>query len=168
MQTYDQLFIDGAWVPSTGSDTIEVINSSTEEVMGSIPAGTPEDVGRAVAAARAAFEPWAATDPEIRGKYLQQLSTGLNERTDEIARTIAGEVGMPLKLAGPIQAALPVAISASFVQVLAEFPFEEQIGNSLVVREPVGVVGCITPWNFPLHRSSARSHRRWPRAVPSC
>ena len=156
MQVRDKIYIDGAWVPSTGTGTIDVTNSTTEEVMGSIPDGTPEDVDRAVKAARAAFPGWAATSREERGKYLQRITEGLQARMTEIASTVAGEVGMPLNLSMMIQAGLPTMTFGSMAQVVDSFAFEEQIGSSLVVREPVGVVGAITPWNYPLHQIAAK------------
>ncbi len=156
MRAYENLYIDGQWVPSTGSGTIEVVNASTEEVMGSIPEGTPADVDRAVAAAKAAFEGWSQTDPAERAKVLQALSDGLAARNQEIAEVITGEVGMPLMMSQIIQAGLPTAISGTYVQLLDDVQWEEQIGNSLVVKEPIGVVGAITPWNYPLHQIVAK------------
>jgi aldehyde dehydrogenase (NAD+) len=156
MQDRDKLFIDGAWVTSTGKGTIDVINSTTEEVMGKIPEGTPEDVDRAVKAAKAAFPVWAQTSREERGKYLQRITEGLQARMQEIATTVAGEVGMPINLSMMIQAGLPTMTFGSMAQIVDTFPFEEQVGSSLVVREPVGVVGCITPWNYPLHQIAAK------------
>ncbi|HVV38504.1 MAG TPA: aldehyde dehydrogenase family protein [Acidimicrobiales bacterium] len=152
MQVRDKIYIDGAWVPSTGAQTLSVINSSTEEVMGTIPEGTPEDVQKAVAAAKAAFPAWAATPREERGKYIQRIAEGLGARMGEIAQVVAGELGMPLNLAMLIQAGLPAANWGSIAGVLDSYEFETQVGNSLVVREPVGVVGAITPWNYPLHQ----------------
>jgi aldehyde dehydrogenase (NAD+) len=152
VRTLDKLYIDGQWVEPIGKGTLEVVNSTTEEVMARIPDGTAADIDRAVAAAKAAFETWSTTSPAERLGYLQKIAEQLAARMDEIAAIIAAEVGMPLPLAKAIQAGLPAATSASFVKLLAEFQFEEKIGNSLVVREPVGVVGCITPWNFPLHQ----------------
>ena len=156
MQDRDKLYIDGAWVASTGSGTIEVVNSTTEEVMGRIPEGTPDDVDRAVQAARAAFPAWSQTSKEERAKFLQRITEGLQARMMEIAQLIAGEVGMPMNLSTIIQAGLPTMTFGSMQQLLDEVPFEEQVGNSLVVREPVGVVGCITPWNYPLHQTVAK------------
>ncbi len=156
MQNYDKLYIDGAWVPSSGSESIDVINASTEAVMGRVPDGTADDVDRAAGAARTAFDTWSQTDPQERSKFLQAMSDGIGARNQELAETICGEVGMPMFLSQLIQAGLPQAVSGSYVQILDEFPFEEQIGNSLVVREPVGVVGCITPWNYPLHQIVAK------------
>jgi acyl-CoA reductase-like NAD-dependent aldehyde dehydrogenase len=156
MQTYDKLYINGAWVTPAGSGTIDVISASTEVVMGRVPEGTPADVDRAVAAARDAFNDWAQTAKDERGKYLQRIGEGLAARMTDIATTIAGEVGMPMRLSQMIQAGLPTAVMSSYPQILEEFPFEEQINNSLVVREAVGVVGCITPWNYPLHQIVAK------------
>ncbi|MHB8464587.1 MAG: aldehyde dehydrogenase family protein [Acidimicrobiales bacterium] len=156
MQVRDKIFIDGSWVPSTGTGTIDVVNASTEEVMGRIPEGTPEDVDRAARAAAAAFPAWSTTSPEERGKYVQRIVEGLQARMSEIGSTIAGEVGMPLNLSVMIQAGLPIMDIGAMADVLANFAWEEQVGNSLIVREPVGVVGCITPWNYPLHQIAAK------------
>ncbi len=152
MKIHDQLYIDGAWVKPAGTGSIDVIHAATEEVMGRIPEGTAEDVDRAVAAARRAFPGWSRTAPAQRGKYLLELSAALGARREEIGRTIAGEVGMPLPLSLGIQAGLPAVTAGSFAGILSEYDFEERVGNSLVVKEPVGVVGCITPWNYPLHQ----------------
>src|SRR6266849_1359443 len=107
MDNRDKLYIDGAWVPSTGKGTIDVTNSSTEEVIGRIPDGTPKDVDKAVAAAKRAFPAWAATDKEERGKYLQRITEGLGARMGDIANVVAQEVGMPINLSMMIQAGLP-------------------------------------------------------------
>jgi aldehyde dehydrogenase (NAD+) len=153
---HDTLYIDGAWVPSTGSGTIEVIDANTEAVMGRVPEGTAADVDRAVAAACGAFPAWAAAPPEERGKLLAAMAEGLAARSGEIADVISREVGMPLRMATRIQAGLPAGNMAAHVELLASFAFEERIGNSLIVREPVGVVGAITPWNYPLHQIVAK------------
>jgi betaine-aldehyde dehydrogenase len=156
MQRYEKLYINGQWVPSRSGRSIDVINASTEEVMGSIPAGTAEDADAAARAARGAFAGWAATTVGERRAFLEKLQQGVAARAEEIARTITGEVGMPLKLSQRIQAGLPAAVLESFARLLGEYRFEEQVGNSLVVREPVGVVACITPWNYPLHQIVAK------------
>ncbi len=156
MRDFTDLYIDGAWVASESSDTIEVINASTEEVMGHIPEGTAGDVDRAVAAASAAFDAWAATSPKERGGYVAALAEGIGARNAEIAETITGEVGMPLFLSQLIQAGLPQAIASTYPAIVEEFAWEEEVGNSLVIHEPVGVVGAITPWNYPLHQIVAK------------
>jgi acyl-CoA reductase-like NAD-dependent aldehyde dehydrogenase len=156
MRTYDKIYIDGTWVPSAGAGSIEVIDASTEQVMGSIPDGTADDVNRAVAAALAAFDTWSATPADERAKYLVRIQEAMAARMDEIAEVVTGEVGMPLGMSKMIQAGLPYAEWGINAQVLSTFEFDEQIGNSLVTREPIGVVGCITPWNYPLHQIVAK------------
>jgi aldehyde dehydrogenase (NAD+) len=156
MRVYDKLYIKGTWVPSSGTGTLDVINAASEAVMGRVPEGTPIDVDRAVAAATTARETWAGTTPAIRAAALEQIAAGITARQEEIARTITGEVGMPIKLSRAIQAGLPATVTGNYAKLLGSFAFEEQIGNSLVVREPVGVVGCITPWNYPLHQVMAK------------
>ena len=152
MDVRDKIYINGTWVASTGSGTLEVIDSNSEEVVGTVPDGTAEDVDRAVQAAAAAFEGWSATSVEERAKSLSRLAEAMSGRSEEIAATIAREVGMPIGLAGPIQVGLPVGAIAEMAQQIQEFTWEEEIGNSLVVREPIGVVGAITPWNYPLYQ----------------
>jgi aldehyde dehydrogenase (NAD+) len=149
-------YIDGAWVPSTGAGTIDVINPATEEVIGQVADGTADDVDRAVVAARAAFETWSTTSVDERVKFLTRISEGLAARQEEMARTIVAEMGAPLKFATQVQAGLPLMVLGSIAQLLPTFPFEEELGNSLVVREPIGVVGAITPWNYPLHQVVAK------------
>jgi aldehyde dehydrogenase (NAD+) len=148
----DRLFIDGAWVAPSGKQTIDVHNAGNGEVMGRVPLADDKDVERAVAAARSALEAWSATTADQRSQFLEKISAGLKARADELARLIAREVGMPLKMSARIQAGLPIANFANYAKLLKEFSFESRVGNSLVVREPVGVVGAITPWNYPLHQ----------------
>jgi aldehyde dehydrogenase (NAD+) len=152
----DKVYIDGAWVPSTGKGTIDVVNSTTEEVMGHIPAGTAEDVDKAVQAARRAFTSWSTTSVEERAKYLTRITEGLQARMDDIATLVSQEVGMPKTLSLLVQAGLPLMDFQNTATLVSEVQFEEQVGTSLVVREPVGVVGAITPWNYPLHQVAAK------------
>jgi aldehyde dehydrogenase (NAD+) len=152
MDVRDKIYINGSWVPSSGTGTLEVIDSTTEEVMATIPEGTAEDVDRAVQAAAAAFPAWSATSREERAKALVRIGEALGARTDEIATIISHEVGMPFALAGGIQVGLPAGAFADAARAAESFPWEEEVGNSLVVREPVGVVGAITPWNYPLYQ----------------
>lgn len=155
MQERSALYIDGAWEPSS-APTIDVVNPSTEEVIGVVPAAGPAEADRAVRAARRVQEEWGCTPPETRARLLGRVRDALVARGDEIARTITAEVGMPLKLSRRIQAGLPAAVVESYVALLADHAFEERIGNSVVVREPAGVAVCITPWNYPLHQAVAK------------
>jgi aldehyde dehydrogenase (NAD+) len=152
----DRLYIGGEWVEPSGSGTIDVIDSTTERAIGKIPEGTPDDVGRAVEAARTGFEAWREVPVESRVDACTAIGAALAERGDQIAALVAAEVGMPLAQARTIQAGLPAMDFASQAQVASEVVWEEQIGNSLIIREPIGVVGCITPWNYPLHQICAK------------
>jgi len=148
----DKFFIGGQWVAASTKESIDVHNAGTGEVMGSVPAGGEKDIHAAVAAARAALEGWSQTPVEKRAEFLEKISAGLKARAEELAKLIAQEVGMPIKLSGRIQAGLPIANFANYAKLARGFKFEETVGNSVVVREPVGVVGAITPWNYPLHQ----------------
>ena len=152
----ESFFVGGDWVRPTGADTLTVVNPTTEEQLATVPAGTAADVDRAVAAARAAFPGWAATPVAERAALLSALADGLTARVPELADLIAREVGSPLKFATSTQAGLPIVVLRSYAALLADFAFEETIGSSLVLREPVGVVGAITPWNYPLHQVVAK------------
>jgi acyl-CoA reductase-like NAD-dependent aldehyde dehydrogenase len=155
-QIKDKIFIGGEWVEPQGSDTIAVVNSTTEETMATIPACTPEDADLAVRAARDAFESWSQTSREERAGYLAAISAGLGERSDEIAATISQELGMPLTLSRIIQAGLPIGQFGAMPGLMEEVAWEEEIGNSRVLREPAGVLGAITPWNYPLNQIAAK------------
>jgi len=156
LQVKDRIFIGGEWVAPSGADPLEVVNSTTEEVMGSIPGCTPVDVDNAVAAAREAFGSWSQTSREDRAGYISAIAAGLNERAEEIATTIAQELGMPLKLSRIVQVGLPTSQFASTPQLMEEVAWEEEVGNSRVLREPVGVLGAITPWNYPLNQIACK------------
>ncbi|WP_199510638.1 aldehyde dehydrogenase family protein [Nucisporomicrobium flavum] len=152
----DSLYIGGRWVPASSGETIAVENPATEETLAHVPAGSAEDVDRAVAAARAAFDDWAATPMAERGAVLGKLHEALSARAGEIARTVGLELGAPLKVAKAVQAGLPLTVLRGYADLAAQPVEEETAGHSLIVREPVGVVGAITPWNYPLHQVVAK------------
>jgi acyl-CoA reductase-like NAD-dependent aldehyde dehydrogenase len=152
----DRLYVGGAWVKPEGDGTLEVVEASTEQPLATIPEGTAADARRAVAAAREAFEAWAATPVAERQRLLRAIADGLDARADEIARTVTAEVGMPLKLSRIIQAGLPIASFRMAADLLDNVALEEEVASTLIVREPVGVVGAITPWNYPLHQVACK------------
>jgi aldehyde dehydrogenase (NAD+) len=152
----DHLYIGGQWVAPAGTGTIEVQNPATEEVLGHVPEGTTADVDAAVAAARSAFDGWAGTPMAERGAVLDRLHGALAARAADIAETVGLELGTPVKIAQAVQAGLPLAVLRGYADLALQPPAEQTIGNSLVVREPVGVVGAITPWNYPLHQVVAK------------
>ncbi|UXA09749.1 aldehyde dehydrogenase family protein [Mycobacterium sp. SMC-8] len=150
-----ELFIDGAWVsPARGTGLIEVVDPATEQVLGTVPAGSEDDVDAAVAAARRAFDPLIGV-AERRAR-LDAVITAMDKRLPAIAETITSEMGAPIRIAQSVQTQVPLAVARAFADVLARFEFEERIGNSLVVREPYGVVAAITPWNYPLYQVVAK------------
>jgi acyl-CoA reductase-like NAD-dependent aldehyde dehydrogenase len=151
-----QHYVGGAWVDPASTETIEVVNASTEEVMGRIPAGTAADVDAAVAAARAAFESWSQVPLGDRVALCTAIGARLQDRAEEIAGLIAQELGCPLGVGMMVQAGLPAMTFMSMEALSEALPWEHQLGNSLIIREPVGVVGAITPWNYPLHQIAAK------------
>ncbi|ANJ06706.1 aldehyde dehydrogenase family protein [Streptomyces parvulus] len=156
MKAHDGMYIDGAWRPADGRDAIDVVNPVDEQVIGRVPAGTALDVDTAVRAARAALPGWAATPPAERAARLAALRDVLVARKDEVAETVTAELGSPLKFSQAVHAAAPIAVAGSYAELTATYAFEEKVGNSVVHHEPVGVVGAITPWNYPLHQIVAK------------
>ncbi|UNO42921.1 aldehyde dehydrogenase family protein [Streptomyces sp. MST-110588] len=156
MKYHDAMFIDGSWRPAAGRETIDVLNPADEQIIGRVPAGSEQDVDDAVRAARAALPGWAATPPAERAARLTALRDQLAARKEEIARTITAELGAPLGFSTAVQAGAPIVVAGSYAELAASYSFEEKIGNSTVLLEPVGVVGAITPWNYPLHQIVAK------------
>ncbi len=156
LQVRDRVFIGGEWVAPSGGETIAVVNPTTEEAIGTIPACGGAEAEAAVAAAREAFDSWSRMPRAERAGYLSAIAAGLDERKEEIAATISQELGMPLKLSAMIQVGLPTLHFGSIPQLMEEVAWEEEIGNSRVLREAVGVVGAITPWNYPLNQIAVK------------
>ena len=152
MTTYDSHYINGAWRKATSNAVFEVHDATTEETMATVPQGTAEEATQAVLAARAAFPAWSALGVEERCVFIDKIVAGLKARTEEMGTAIAREVGMPIKMAKMIQVGGPVFNWGNAAKVARAYQLEEKVGNSLVVREPIGVVSCITPWNFPLNQ----------------
>ncbi|WP_328316668.1 aldehyde dehydrogenase family protein [Streptomyces sp. NBC_00388] len=156
MKAHDGMYIGGEWRPAAGRDTIAVVNPADEQVIGHVPAGTPEDIDAAVRAAREAFPAWAATAPAERAARIGALRDVLVARRDEIAETVTAELGSPLQFSQLVHAGVPALVAGSYAELAASHPFEEKVGNSTVLSEPIGVVGAITPWNYPLHQIVAK------------
>ena len=152
MEVRDKIYINGEWVASTGTGSLDVFDSGNGEKIASVPEGTAEDVDRAVKAAAAAFPAWAAMDRKLRVELVTKVGEALLARADAISQTISREVGMPQSLAGSVQVGLPAMSFITLANDVENFAWEEEVGNSLVVREPIGVVGAITPWNYPLYQ----------------
>ncbi len=157
MIRYEHHYYRGDWQKPTTADSSDVISSATEEAIGRVPRGTAEDVARAVEAARTAFDTnWSQTTAEERAVWLEKLSAAMKARVPQVAEAIAHEVGTAIGYATKVQVEFPVSMIAMNAKFLREQTFEEELGNSLVVKEPIGVVGCVTPWNYPLHQVVAK------------
>ena len=156
MADHLNFYIDGAWVPPAKPATRDVINPATERSIGKISMGSAEDVDRAVKAARKAFDTYSRTTREERSALLENIIRVFKTRQDELATTISTEVGAPMWLSKAAQAAAGVGHFAQALAVLKTFEFEEPRGRTMIVREPVGVVGMITPWNWPINQIACK------------
>ena len=151
-----QLYIDGDWVASTGAATIDVVNPTTGGVVAQVPSGTVEDVDRAVAAARRAFDEWSQTPVAERASVLREVSAQISQRIEEIARAAATDIGTPLAVGRFMHAQLPATTFADMADNIERFELEKRDGSLMLVREPVGLVAAITPWNYPMHQIAAK------------
>ena len=157
MNINENFYIDGEWVkPNNSSSTMDVINPATEEVVGRIALGDSTDVDRAVTAAARAFESYGETTAGERIELLEKIVATYKSRYDEIAETISSEMGAPLVLAQKAQAAMCLAHFQQAIETLTNYKFEEQRGSALIRKEPIGVVGMITPWNWPLNQIACK------------
>ena len=152
MVSYDKHYYDGAWQASSGKDTIAVISSATEQEFARVPRGTADDVDRAVSAARRGFATWSRLGVDERAHWLEQLAEAMKKRAPQIAEAIAHEVGTALGYATKVQVEFPIMMIGLNAKFIREAKLQEELGNSIIYKEPIGVVGCITPWNYPLHQ----------------
>jgi aldehyde dehydrogenase (NAD+) len=151
-----QFYIDGAWVDPVTPRAHDVVNPATETAFAQVSLGSAEDVDRAVAAARGAFPSFSATSREERLALLDRIVEIMTRRSPELAQVISREMGAPMRLAAGAQVPSGVAHFTHARHVLAEYVFEETVGRSLVVREPIGVCALITPWNWPLNQIACK------------
>ncbi|SHM65869.1 aldehyde dehydrogenase (NAD+) [Cryptosporangium aurantiacum] len=156
MREYLKFYIGGQWVDPATTATIDVVNPATEQVSGRVAAGSAADVDRAVAAARAAFPAWSATSKEQRLELLRAILDVYQKRSDDLASVLTEEMGAPAALAGGFQVGLGTGHLTTAIDLLENFTFEEQRGPTLVVKEPIGVCGLITPWNWPLNQIAVK------------
>jgi betaine-aldehyde dehydrogenase len=156
MHIKNKFFINGEWVTPHATATIDVFNPATDEALGVIPDADAADVNRAVAAARDAQAQWSVISPAVRADFIERICAGLKARTEELTDLIAADIGMPRKMGRRMQVGLPIQILEVCARHAREFVFEERVGNSLVLREPVGVAACITPWNYPLFQIATK------------
>lgn len=151
-----KFYINGEWVEPSTSQTLDVINPATEESIGQIAMGGAADVDKAVVAAKAAFESYSQTTKEERIDLLQAIIAKFGERLGEVASAISQEMGAPSKLANAAQAPAGLGHFMTTLSILKDFEFEEDIGSSHVIKEPAGVCGFITPWNWPINQIACK------------
>ena len=157
MKTYEQFYINGEWVdPAEELNTCDVLNPANEEVIGKIAMGSAADVDKAVIAAKDAFDTYSQTSVEERLALLGKIIEVYQSRYDEIAETISSEMGAPLTLSKAAQAATGLGHFAQAIEILQGFEWEETKGRTLIRKEPIGVVGMITPWNWPINQISCK------------
>jgi aldehyde dehydrogenase (NAD+) len=149
-------YIGGRWTNPIGTRTIDVVNPTTEEVLTSVPAATVDDVDAAVTAAHMAAPDWAASSAARRADVLDAIADGIDRHASLLTDLITADLGMPAKLASRIQVGLPATDFRNYAQAVRDFEWERRIGHSTVRSIPVGVVGAITPWNFPLHQIAGK------------
>ncbi|HXC53809.1 MAG TPA: aldehyde dehydrogenase family protein [Rhizomicrobium sp.] len=152
MQERLQFYIDGKWVDPVVPKTIDVINPANEEAFARVSLGSKADVDKAVAAARKAFETWSQTTREERIAQLQKIIAVYQTKYQQIAEAISQEMGAPMWLSKAAQAATGMGHLAETVKILSTYQFEEKRGTTTIVKEPVGVCGLITPWNWPINQ----------------
>jgi aldehyde dehydrogenase (NAD+) len=156
MREYLKFYIDGKWVDPTESKTLDVDNPATEQVSGKIALGAAADVDKAVKAARKAFATWSQTTREERLDVLQAMLAEYQKRAADLADAVTEEMGAPPSLAAGPQVNLGIGHLATAIDVLKNYEFEEQHGSTLVVKEPIGVCGLITPWNWPINQIAVK------------
>ncbi|HCW00221.1 MAG TPA: aldehyde dehydrogenase family protein, partial [Acidimicrobiaceae bacterium] len=156
MKNTGQFYIDGSWVSPVGADTLDVINPATEESVATIAMGGPADVDAAVAAAKAAFATYSLTTVDERLDLLDKVRSALRPRLEEFAEAITLEMGAPRGLARAMQAEMGIYHVTTAMEVLSTYEFEYVKDTALIVREPLGVVGMITPWNWPINQLACK------------
>jgi aldehyde dehydrogenase (NAD+) len=156
MREYLQFYIGGQWVDPVELKTLDVINPATEQVSGKIALGSAADVDRAVKAARKAFATWSLTSREERLGVLQRILEQYQKRIGDLGTAITEEMGAPKALANGFQVGLGAAHLNTAIEVLKNFRFDEPRGATMIVKEPIGVCGLITPWNWPLNQIAVK------------
>ncbi|MCT2030973.1 aldehyde dehydrogenase family protein [Dietzia cinnamea] len=153
---FSQIYVGGTWVDSHSNDTIDVVDPSTEQVIASVPDGTAEDVSNAVSAAREVFDSWSRTPVAERAALLRAIAGGMTDRLDDLAEAISSEMGAPRDFSRTMQVPLAINSFSRAADVVEGFEFEREELGATILREPVGVIGAITPWNYPLHQVAAK------------
>lgn len=149
-------YVGGQWSPLRGVGLVPIINPATEEVLGTTAAGTAADVDSAVRAARAALPGWSSRPVDERAQYLREIVRCLEGRSEQIARAITRDVGTPISESRRLQVAIAIRTFASAADLVGRIVMEQRLGDSLIRCEPLGVVACITPWNYPIYQMATK------------
>ena len=156
MREYLKFYIDGRWVDPVELKTVNTVNPATEAISGTIALGSPTDVDRAVQAARKAFTTWSKTPRDERLKVLERIQVEYQKRSADLAAAVTEEMGAPKGLAGSFHIGLGAGHLGTAIEILKSFKFEDQRGATLIVKEPIGVCGMITPWNWPINQVTVK------------
>ena len=156
MSNRTNFYINGEWVAPTTSELLDVINPATEQSIGQIAMGGVEDVNKAVAAAKSAFDSFALTTKEERIAILEAIIAKYAERLGDVAAVISEEMGAPVNLASKAQAPAGLGHFMTTLEVLKNYEFEQDLGTSRIIKEPAGVCGFITPWNWPINQIACK------------
>lgn len=156
MKIIEQLYIDGKWIEPQSKKTLKVINPGNEQIIATVPAASKPDVVKAINAARAAFKSWKTSSPQLRREILEKIALKMEERSEELARAISESMGCPLQTARWLQVDDAISVIRNFSELTYLTEDVEEIGNSLILSEPIGVCAFINPWNFPLYQLVAK------------
>ena len=156
MITHDKFYINGQWVAPNSKDTLKEIDPSTEEICGEVPSGNDDDINAAIAAAKEAFKTWGQSSAADRSALIKKLAEKVTANMAKVGELCALELGTPLQTSIAVHGGMGVGVVSSYIDVPFEMEKEEQLGNSVIVKEPIGVCAFITPWNFPLHQIVAK------------
>ena len=156
MYKANKFYINGEWVSPSTNEECEVINPATEEVIGSVAMGSEVDVNKAVAAAKAAFETFSKTSIEERMALLDRIIAAYKAKMEKIAACVSQEMGAPISMSNAAQAPAGLGHLLFAKTAVEKFDFSQEVGTSHVVREPIGVCGLVTPWNWPVNQITAK------------
>ncbi len=158
MSNFERFYINGEWVPAdTSNERVSVLNPTTEETIATVALASPDDIDRAVAAAKQALPNWSSTNLETRAGYLRAIADAIERESDSLAAVLTEDVGVPTRFAQDVQVGWTIQYFRDAADAISDIEFESDYGDSAIVRrEAVGIVAAITPWNFPLMQSAAK------------
>lgn len=151
-----KLYINGKYVNGDSGEFISVENPADRQIFARVPDGNQADVDRAVAAARAAFPKWSALSPEERADYVGKFADYIERHKDEVGKTITSEIGTPVKYVYGLQVVSSIEQARYYSDLARNYSYSEKCGNNIVRKEPIGVIACLTPWNYPIYQETSK------------